>query len=483
MNLLQYSTLYAVSYLCIFSSFSLFVMCHSPIYTLIHTYIYTYIQCTYIYAYNNRRSYYFVFANVVILKCENDSKGKNRKLPCKICKVFCYQMPRHLKRQHSDHPEVAADLAKPGEGNILKRLINLGIFNHNTSVLQDKKGVFIVGRSSSVLHNVKDYLPCQYCFLFFLKDELWRHSTKCTFKDRLETSDTVQVDSHMLLLGALTADECGIDKILLQQVISTRMRKDRLTTEAKCDVLITHFGSSLLQRLGPKRANDIAQRMRQLARLRIQLMKLKNEPNVNISQFLSGPGFDYIIKAIEAECEFYLDGNGRRLYKNHSLALKLGHSLHKCAQLKRGMCIRSGDTASLKDAEYFLALHNAEFTDRVSSPALAAQRLKSNTLREFPDESDLQKLKLYQLQMIDKLISAVEENNSLWRELAEITLSRLIVFNGRRGSEVSQLLMSDYLNKEASISNKSMVESMSEVERQLTARYATTNTHFIFNFL
>ena len=82
--------------------------------------------------------------------------------------------------------------------------------------------------------------------------------------------------------------------------------------------------------------------------------------------------------------------------------------------------------------------------------------------------------------MIDRLVPAVEQNNSLWRELAEITLSRLIVFNGRRGSEVSQLLMSDYLNKEASIINKSMADSMSEVERQLTARYATTNIYCIF---
>lgn len=447
------------------------------------SFIHTYIHCLiYIHTHIHRRFCYCVFANTVVLKCENDSKGKNRKLPCKLCQVFCYQMLRHLKRQHSDDPEVAAALAKPGERKKLKRLINLGIFNHNTTVLQAKKGVFIVGRSSPIQHNVKDYLPCQYCFIFFLRDELWRHSTKCALKDISETSETVQLDSHMLLLGALAAEESGIDKILLEQVIDSRMRKDRLTREAKCDVLITHFGSSLLQRLGPKRANDIAQRMRQLARLRIQLVKIKNEPNVKISDFLSGPGFDNIIKAIEVECEFYLDGNGRRLYRNHSLALKLGHSLHKCAQLKRGMCIRSGDTASLKDAEDFLALHNSEFTDRVSSPALAAQRLKSNTLREFPDEADLQKLKLYQLQMIEELVSAIEENNSVWRELAEITLSRLIVFNGRRGSEVSQLLMSDYLNKEASVINKSMTDSMSEVERQLTARYATTNIHFIPNY-
>ena len=398
-------------------------------------------------------------------------KERTENCPVGYAKFFFYQMPRHLKRQHSDNPEVAALLAKPGEGKNLKRYINLGIFNHNTSVLQAKSGIFIVGRKSSALHNVKEYLPCQKCLMFFLRYDLSRHTKACTVTNNSQISDTIQVDSHMLLLGALAAYETGIDKNLLQQVINTRMRKDKLTREAKCDVLITHFGSSLLQRLGLKRANDIAQRMRQLARLRLQLMKLKNEPNVSISDFLSGPGFDLIIMAIESECEFYLDGNGRRLYKNHSLALKLGHSLHKCAQLKRGMCIRSGDAESLKDAENFLALHHAEFTDRVSSPALAAQRLSSNTLREFPDEEDLQKLKIYQLEMIEQLVDAVEGNSALWRELDEVTLSRLIVFNGRRGSEVSQLLMSDYLNKAASTINKSLIDSMSEVERQLTARY------------
>lgn len=84
-----------------------------------------------------------------------------------------------------------------------------------------------------------------------------------------------------------------------------------------------------------------------------------------------------------------------------------------CTAEDRNVYICSGDTASLKDPKDFLAFHNAEFTDRVSSPAL---RLKTNTLREFSDDVDLQKMKLYQLQMIEdeELFTAVEQNNSLW---------------------------------------------------------------------
>src|SRR6218665_720845 len=110
-------------------------------------------------------------------------------------------------------------------------------------------------------------------------------------------------------------------------MIDTWMRKDRLTREAKCDVLTTHFGSSLLQRLGPKGANEIAQGMWQLVFLHLQLMKLKKELKCQHQRLLA---LDYIIKVIESECKFYLYRNDRHLYRNHSLNLKLGHSLHKC---------------------------------------------------------------------------------------------------------------------------------------------------------
>ena len=99
----------------------------------------------------------------------------------------------------------------------------------------------------------------------------------------------------------------------------------------------------------------------------------------SISSVITGAGFDTVY--IEGLCGCYQDETGRRLFTNPSLALKLGHSLHKCAQMKWGMALRKSDDAALKVADDFISLHSAEFTDTVSSAALASQRIRGNTQR------------------------------------------------------------------------------------------------------
>jgi len=54
----------------------------------------------------------------------------------------------------------------------------------------------------------------------------------------------------------------------------------------------------------------------------------------------------------------------------------------------------------------------------------------------------------------------------LWRELAEVTLSRLLVFNARRGSEGSQLTVEEY-NQASSEVDPTISGGFTDVERQL----------------
>lgn len=143
----------------------------------------------------------------------------------------------------------------------------------------------------------------------------------------------------------------------------------------------------------------------------------------------------------------------------------------RLAHIKNGQALRNSDQAALKQADDYIALHSAEFTDRVSSPALASQKIKGNSLHEFPDEEDLQTLKHYQLKMIDQLIGKLRAspNATLWRHLADIVLSRLINFNARRGSEAAELLVSEYLKKSNKV-DASVAASLSDVEQKLLSR-------------
>ena len=62
---------------------------------------------------------------------------------------------------------------------------------------------------------------------------------------------------------------------------------------------------------------------------------------------------------------------GIKRFQRPALALRLGHNLLKCAHLKLGMCLREDDELGYKEADTFVKLSNAEWTDRVASIALA----------------------------------------------------------------------------------------------------------------
>ena len=77
----------------------------------------------------------------------------------------------------------------------------------------------------------------------------------------------------MLLEGGLTEEGNVGDKGMqdLQKHVLLTMRKDAAFKALKEDTIILQFGNVLLRKLGTRRKNDVAQRMRLLSRLKLEL--------------------------------------------------------------------------------------------------------------------------------------------------------------------------------------------------------------------
>jgi hypothetical protein len=110
------------------------------------------------------------------------------------------------------------------------------------------------------------------------------------------------------------------------------------------------------------------------------------------------------------------------------------------------MALRQGDSVGLKESEDFIFLHLSEFTDKMASAPRASYRRRGNTLSQFPDEDDWRLLRYYQQNRMNSLVEAMKHDPTefQWCELAEVTLSRILVFNARRGSEAAELTLEDY---------------------------------------
>ena len=394
-------------------------------------------------------------------------------------------MPRHLARIHSDRSEVASALAlsKKDRVKAMKKITNEGIFKHNSEVICNQSGTFIPARCPRQRRSIGDYRPCPYCFISVVKEELWRHYASCPHKPaHIEESndDAVRhkkrasiMSSSNAIIASIRSEEVPVvaDPMLTNNVLNC-MREDRTKSQVRSDNLILRFGSYQLRKLGPRRHNDIAARMRMLGNLRHRIKSVNQLANCQLEDMLCGEGFDKVVDAIECEGQAYIDESGRWGYKNPSLALKLGHLIKKLAEMKQGQAVRNEDTKAKQEAETFLALHGSEFTDRVATPALASLKKRDNTLNQLPADMDLNKLRSYMVKRMAELCQSLSTGSDvvLWRELVEVTASRVIIFNARRGSEVATLLLVDYTRRNQYDIKQIEMEEMDDVEKMLAKR-------------
>jgi hypothetical protein len=161
---------------------------------------------------------------VVIYQKEENDKSKNRRSPC----YFCGNVAKHIQAIHKVEPEVIKAVKKRDRGDPahLQRIVFLGIFNHNISVVKHKEGMFFVARSSTKTHCEENYLPCCYCMQFIIKRELYRHCKRCKLKEDSDKSNFA-VDGRLVLDGALLA-ESTLPKSLNSKVLRY-MKNDHLT--------------------------------------------------------------------------------------------------------------------------------------------------------------------------------------------------------------------------------------------------------------
>ena len=420
-----------------------------------------------------------------VTKKEDGRRQYDKKLACYYCgNIFKHRIHGHLDACHGDEADVAAALAKTGNQRkyAIEKIKNMGNYRHNIHVLSSGGGELIVARrSGSQKMEPADYLPCIYCLAFCKSDELWRHCKTCHHRKQGSDDTGVLCKARMLLEGGLQEEGNVGDKGMqdLQKHVLLTMRKDAAFKALKEDTLILQFGNVLLRKLGPRRKNDVAQRMRQLSRLKLELAD--DGPSIQLTDYLSGSCFDEVVSAVEIVAGMQENTQGIRVFDTPSLALRLGHNLLKCAEMKRGLGIRQQNSTTKAEAETYIQLHSSEWTDKVSSIALAT--LKTNNFNKpemLPITADLVLLKNFLMKTTDDLNNEICQSPTYecWRALAEATLSRVILFNKRRGSEASKLLLQTYVSRPnwAASANKEILASLQPMEAKLLDRLDMVQT-------
>jgi len=405
----------------------------------------------------------------VFPKGEARQRFKRRYDKISYC-TFCFKevkskISRHLMLCHSDNEKVKEIRFLPKKSKeraiLLQILANEGNFKHNSKVMKSGKGFLVVARRQLIdqKNEVHSYLPCEFCYNFFVKRRLWHHVQQCKVRMYYKIPDSQKhsedddvsrgCQSNYVRRGRSLLDSATLENdsdILFAKLIE-RMADGEIRNVVLQDEIIKRFAVLRMECLGnsdDQKQHDIygvSQGARTLARLVIEVCKTIKSCTLDV--LLNADNFDAVVKATKCLCE----SSG-----SLSLGIRIGHLLGHAVLVKIGLGLRTNVNVKCQEAEDVKKLFDLEWTKRVSSligRRLARKNLSKKTV--IPSTQDLVKWRNYLVERIQVLTTKLGDKQCiklepLWLELNKVTLCRLILFNKRRVAEITNLQVDTYIS-------------------------------------
>ena len=384
----------------------------------------------------------------------------DRRNVCFFCELPQAKLARHLERTHGTEADVQLALMHPKHSAERRKafsdLTKKGNYRHNIAVRSgEKSGELIACNRARTTRTERDFVACRTCKGFFLRKTLWRHMRTCNPSE----GGRVQARARSEMPPTV-ATSAKLQKILASMCV------DRVSLLCKTDEIIISLGECLCAKHGneAKDIQNIRNRMRELGRL-LELLR-RDEPELNLRDFIRAGKFSQLTASVRELSGFNSETNR---YGTPSLALKVGQSLKMCAdQLLASQLERSEDTSETRE---FLELYALQWTKRVSRHAVVTlQEGKWNRTEEMPVAADIQSVHRYLDEETAKRTEELREavTPQTYKNLAELVLARLIMFNRRRQGEASSMTVDAYQKAISNTNdNPEVTSALSEFEKHL----------------
>ncbi|XP_032363314.1 uncharacterized protein LOC116675982 [Etheostoma spectabile] len=328
--------------------------------------------------------------NVSVLKQRKRKIGgrvHSKRHHCLYCPMQCHRMARHLVRKHSNQSAVAKAISFPlnsKERKLHFRLIqNKGNHAHNNEVLKNGRGTLIPSYQTKEPVNASDYMHCIYCEALLKRKSLWRHVSRCKLSRNCSTTKPGQSRVQSLCAFAQPVPD-GVSKKVWQ--LTNAMQQDEVTNIIKEEKSILRFGEHLYVKLGHDNTKHvyIRQKMREIGRL---VRQAQNAGRLkHMEDFYVPSNFNSVVEAVRELAGFHEHSNS---YKTPSLALKLGHSLKKIADILQceAQMAESDNEEFLKNLERSRSIYEKKWDVCVSPCAL--QTLKEGRQTTSLDQNQI----------------------------------------------------------------------------------------------
>ncbi|KAL0970083.1 hypothetical protein UPYG_G00236930 [Umbra pygmaea] len=347
---------------------------------------------------------------------------------------------------------------------MLRFLKSRGNFLHNAHVSSNGTGEMVACRRPSETKAVSDFKHCIYCQGLYAKESLWRHVRYCfkkpKEKDLIVGRKRVQSLPYMILPPPDNITQAVWN-------IACEMNNDDISSVVRSERYILLLGQQLYNKSKSRagRNDYIRQKMREVARLVIKARSIS--PLEHIEDFIMPCNFNYVVDAVRAVAGYNENSN---LYGIASLAVKLGHSLKKVANIIECNALMLGNAKMAKSAQNFSTLYEKQWNESISATALhSLNQAKWNKPKVLPFTEDIKKLHFFLASKHKECMKALREEPSptTYASLSKVTLNQVILFNRRREGEVSNMLMKSYISKDKTKMHEDIAVGLSSFEKKL----------------
>ncbi|XP_028298057.1 uncharacterized protein LOC114460324 isoform X2 [Gouania willdenowi] len=415
--------------------------------------------------------------NVSVLRLQKKRDGArvyNKKHYCLYCPLHCHKMARHLIRKHSNEPAVAQATSFPLKTKERKLHLDLirnkGNRAHNNEVLKTGCGTLIPSQQSGDEVKAGDYMHCINCEALLKRKSLWRHMSRCKLAQKCATKKPGKSRIQSLCAFAQPVPE-GVGRKVWELV--NAMHQDEVAVIIKEEKSILRLGEHLFAKHGHDKTKHeyIRQKMREIGRLLRH--SRKSGKLKKIEDFYLPSNFNYVVQAVKDVAGFDEDKN---IYKTPSLALKLGHSLKKIADILECDAQMAGSDGEefLKNVQKSRSLYGKRWDVCVSSQALQTLReAKWNTPNLLPFTEDVKMMHMHLDKCREEYQKTLKKdpNKRNWSKLATLTLCEVILFNRRREGEVSKMPLSAFTLRDTTGVHSDLAEGLSPLEQKLCQHF------------
>jgi len=400
--------------------------------------------------------------NISVTTSNNENGRKyDKKAFCYFCGLRQSKLARHLRLKHRHEDEVdelVRETNKDSRNTMLLKLRNLGNHYHNVSVIKHKEGeLIVVHRPADDETDYQKYIPCRYCYGYFSKASIWKHSCPLAPKTPSGTAIPRIRKGGKEMLQSFDGHSVGFTGLL------NGMRQDEDGSLAVKDALILQYGRSLCNKFGgdAEQFNYIRCKMRQSAKLLRRLRRMDSQSSSSLSDYIQPTKFKLVVQAAK-ECAGFCETE----YQTPSSALKFGGMLKRLAEHKQVDALKRGDTSTADESSQFIKLCEMSWANEVSSVAVRnlADR-KRNAAQFMPLTEDVVKLNSFLVSEAGVLVETVDSCESFLK-LTQVVLAKTILFNRKRQGEVGKIKLHDFSCKRKA-DNSDVCVGLSDFEKGL----------------